>query len=473
MKLQIRETFYSNAPSAQLFGSFMELAVFTSIISILGYDSAIPINIGSPKIYIIIEFISIIIFAFEMILRFLMTYSECKKRKPYSFVMFLISFTTFVDLLSIIPYYMLPYPYRIFILIARILKTTRFSPSIKEMIVGLQEKTFELSTVFFIFVFFVFSASIVMFALESKVNPGINNLFDAVWWSIVTVTTVGYGDIRPVTSIGRVIASVLMILGISGIAVLTGIITTGFTDRLLKLKLNLGGVMEKKISKLTNHYIICGYGRVGKIVAKELERFHKQFVIIESNKDSVQEAIDNGYLTIAGSATDEEVLKKANIQDALGIALVMDSDADNLYTLITAKDENREILAIARANTEDSIKKFIKLGAKTISPYQSSGYDISRMLISPRTAEFVSIIMQSDKTIEMGEFFISKDSQYANKKIKDTDIRSKYNIIIIAITSKNKDTIFNPKADDVIEPKSTLICVGTKEDMEKFEKVVV
>ena len=103
----------------------------------------------------------------------------------------------------------------------------------------------------------------------------------------------------------------------------------------------------------------------------------------------------------------------------------------------------------------------------------SSGYDISRMLISPRTAEFVSIIMQSDKTIEMGEFFISKDSPYANKTIKDTDIRSKYNIIIIAITFQNKETIFNPKADDIIKPKSTLICVGTKEDMEKFEKVIV
>ncbi len=473
MELKIRETLYSTSITSHYFSSFMEFAVFASIISILGYDSAIPINIGSPKIYKVIERITIAIFLIEMLLRFIMLCSECKRKKPYSLIKYFTSYTTLLDILSIIPYDVFPYPYRIIILIARLVKIARFSQSIKEMLATIQEKTFELSTVFFIFVFFLFSASIIMFSLERNINPEINTLFDAFWWSIVTVTTVGYGDIKPATNAGRIVASVLMILGISGIAVLTGIITTGFTDRLLKLKLNIGGVMEKKIAKLTNHYIICGYGRVGKIVAKELDRFHKQFVIIESNKDRVHEAVETNYLTITGSATDEEILKKANIKEAAGIALVMDSDADNLYALITAKDENREILAIARANTEDSIKKFIKLGAKTISPYQSSGYDISRMLISPRTAEFVSIIMQSDKTIEMGEFFISKDSPYANKKIKDTNIRSEYNIIIIAITSQNKETIFNPKADDTIKPKSTLICVGTKEDMEKFEKVVV
>jgi voltage-gated potassium channel len=473
MELKIREYCYSNSLSSQYFNSLMELVVFISIISILGYDSAIPINIGSPKFYKFLEFITIIIFAVEMALRFVMTFRECKKRKPYSFIKYITSYITLLDILSIIPYYTFPYPYRVIVLIARILKLARFSQSIKEMLFSIQEKTFELSTVFFIFVFFVFGASIVMFSLENKVNPGINTLFDAFWWSIVTVTTVGYGDIKPVTSSGRIIASILMVLGISGIAILTGIITTGFTDRLLKLKLNLGGVMEKKIAKLSNHYIICGYGRVGKVVASELERFHKQFVIIEEDKDAVKEAIDHEYLTITGSATNEEILKKAKIKEAMGIALVMNSDADNLYTLITAKDENREILAIARANTEESIKKFVKLGAKTISPYQSSGYDISRMLISPRTAEFVSIIMQSDKTIEMGEFFITKDSPYANKKIKDTDIRSKYNLIIIAITEKGKETIFNPKAEDIITPKSTLICVGTKEDMEQLEKIML
>ncbi len=473
MKLRIKDNFYSSSLSSQYFNSFMELTIFASIISILGYDSAIPINIGSPKVYKIIELVTILIFMFETILRFLNTFCQCKRKKPYAVIKFLSSYITLVDLISMIPYFSLPYPYRIIILISRILKIARFSNSAKELIASIREKAFELSTVFFIFIFFLFGAAITMFALEHNVNPKINNLFDAFWWSIVTVTTVGYGDIKPVTSAGRIIASILMVLGISGIAVLTGIVTAGFTDRLLKLKLNIGGVMEKRISKLSNHYIICGFGRVGKIVAKELERFNKQFVVIEENKEAAQEAIDNNYLTITGSATDEEVLKKAKIETALGIALVMNSDADNLYALITAKDENREILAIARANTEESIKKFVKLGAKTISPYQSSGYDISRMLISPRTAEFVSIIMQSDKTIEMGEFFISKTSPYADMKIKDTDIRSKYNIIIIAIASKDKDTIFNPKADDIIKPKSTLICVGTKEDMERFEKVVL
>ncbi len=473
MKIDIRETFYGESHTASYFNAFMEIVILSSIISILGYDKAIPIYIGSPRIYRLIEIVTIFIFLFEMIMRFFMVFEECKKRKPYAFVKYFYSFDTVVDILSVIPYYVFPYPYRILILVARILKMAKFNRSIKELAYSIKEKAFELSTVFFLFTFLVLAAAIVMFVLERKVNPNIHNLFDAIWWSIVTVTTVGYGDIRPVTAAGKIVASFLMIMGITSIAIITGVVTTGFTDRLLKLKLNFGGVMEKKIAKLKNHYIICGYGRVGKIVAKELEKFRKPFVIIEEDAEKVQEAINNNYLAIKGSATDEEVLKQANIENATGIALVMDSDADNLYSLITAKDENRDILAIARSNTEESIKKFIKLGAKTVSPYQSSGYDISRMLISPRTAEFVSIVMQSDKTIEMGEFYISKNSPYANKKIRETDIRSKYNIIIIAIAKKAQETVFNPKADDVIEEGSTLICVGTKEYMEEFEKVIL
>ncbi len=470
--MKIRETFYSNSTPSRYFNLFMEFVIFLSIISILGYDKAIPIYIGSPRIYRVVEIATIFIFLLEMALRFLMTYKECKKRKLYSLVKYIMSFATAADILSVIPYYFFPYPYRIIILIARIGKISRFSESIKEMIMTINEKAFELSTVFFIYIFFVFAASITMFSLEHKVNPQLHNLFDAFWWSIVTITTVGYGDIRPVTDIGKAVASFLMILGISIIALITGIVTTGFTDRLLKLKLNLGGTMDRKIEKLRNHYIICGYGRVGKVVAKEFARYHKTFVIIESDKDKVQEAIDNNYLVINGNATDEEILKKANVKEAAGIALVMNSDADNLYSLITAKDENKEILAIARANTESSVKKFIKLGAKTISPYQSSGYNISRMLISPRTAEFVSIVMQSDQTIEMGEFYISSHSPYANKKIMETDIRSNFNIIIIAIVTKSQDTIFNPTGTCTIEAGSTIICVGTKESMEKFEKVI-
>ncbi len=470
--MDIRETFYSNSSSSRYFNIFMELTILASIISVMGYDQAIPINIGSPRVYRWIELVAIFVFLFEMILRFIMMIESCKGPRYRVLGRYLFSFATLIDLFSVIPYFLLPYPYRVVVLLARILKVARFNSSMREMGIAIQEKAFELSTVFLVFIFFVFAASIIMFVVEHRVNPHIKTLFDAFWWSIVTVTTVGYGDVTPVTPEGKIVASFLMVIGISSIAILTGVVTTGFTDRLLKMKLNFGGVMEKKIAKLTGHFIICGFGRVGKIVARELEKAHKPFVIIDENQERVQEAIESGYLVIKGSATEEEVLKKANVAEAKGIALVMDSDADNLYALITAKDENKEILAVARANSEESIKKFIKLGAKTISPYQSSGYDISRMLISPRTAEFVSIIMQADKTIEMGEFYISKDSIYANKRIRDTDIRSKYNIIIIAIITKDQDTIFNPKANQIIEPGSTLICVGTKEDMEKLEKVI-
>ncbi|WP_035588804.1 NAD-binding protein [Hippea jasoniae] len=470
-KFDIRATFFSGSTISKIYSFFMQFITALSLIAIIGYDKAIPINLGMPQIYKKIEILTIFFFLADLAIKGVMSYEE-KDQQKHSIARFVFHPLRIADVFAIIPYGFLPYPYRLAILVARIIKGASYSKSIKEVLAGLKEKTFEISTVFIIFTFSILSSSIIIFVAEEGKNPNIKNIFDALWWSIVTFTTVGYGDITPQTTIGRVVASFLMIMGISGIALLTGIISSAFTDRILKLKLSMEEIMEKKIKNLTNHFIICGYGRVGKVVAKEMERFKKPFVVVEENQERAKEAINEGYLTIIGSATDEEVLKKARVKEAQGIALVMDTDADNLYALITAKDENRNILAVARANSEDSVKKFIKLGAKTISPYQSSGYDISRMLISPRTAEFVSIVMQSDRTIEMGEFYITKDSPYAGKKIKDTDIRSNYNLIIIAIISKNKETIFNPKANDIIEVGSTLICVGTKEDMERFQEAI-
>ncbi|AEA33551.1 potassium channel family protein [Hippea maritima] len=492
-EIDIQKTFYGSSKSAKLYRFSMQITTAISLLAIVGYDNAIPIYIGSPKIYKILEIITIFAFTFDFILKTILAFEKAnQKKKPQvrlkiplfiqkkqasnskaaCIISYFLSAGTIANILAIIPYDYLPYPYRILILIARILKGASFSKSVQELTEGLKEKAFEISIVFVIFFFIIMGSSIVMLIAEGHRNPNIRSIFDAIWWSIVTFTTVGYGDITPITPIGRGVASFLMVMGISGIALLTGIVSSAFTDRILKLKLNTEEIMEKKIEKLSKHFIICGFGRVGKVVAKEMERFKKKFVIIEENPESAREAIENGYLVIIGSATDEEILKKARVKEAQGIALVMDSDADNIYTLITAKDENKNILAVARANSEDSVKKFVKLGAKTISPYQSSGYDISRMLISPKTAELVSIVMQSDTTIEMGEFYITKKSPYAGKKIKETDIRSKYNLIIIAMIGKDKTTKFNPKANDIIEIGSTLICVGTKEDMEKFEQII-
>ena len=449
----------------------MSSVTIISIISTLEYDSAKIVTYKSTLTYEVLESIIVSIFIMEYILKLSAYLKKLDKITTAAIGKFIITPINIVDALSFIPYFSMPYPYRLVILVARIIKLPRFITGIKTILDGLKESLVGVGVFFIILLFIIFSSSIMIFSLEHKVNPHeFQSITDAIWWSIVTITTVGYGDIYPVSTAGRILASIVMIIGISSIAILTSIFSSSFIDNLLqKLKYNREAAMEKSVDKLNNHFIVCGFGRVGKIVAKRLMENNKDFVIIERVENAIQDAQKQGYLTIYGDATDEEILGKAHIDRAQGIALLMESDAKNLYSLITAKDENRNIFAVARANTEESVKKFKKLGAKTISLYSTSADKISRMLIAPAVADFISITFGDEQDIKMDEYFIKNKSKYAGAKIKDTDIRSKFNIIIIAIVSKTGEYVFNPKADNVIDANSTLICIGRKKDMSIFK----
>ena len=470
-KVNLEELFYSGGRTSKLFNIFMSTVTIISIISTLSYDSARIVTYKPTLTYKILESIIISIFIMEYILKLSIYLKKLDKITAAAVGKFIIKPVNIIDVISFIPYFSISYPQRLTILVARIIKLPRFIPGIKTILDGLKESMVGVGIFFIILFFIIFSSSIMIFSIEHNANPHqFKSMADAVWWSIVTITTVGYGDIYPISTAGRILASIVMIIGISSIAILTSIISSSFTDKLLqKLKYNREAVMEKSINKLKNHFVLCGFGRVGKIVAKQLAEHNKNFVIIERTEDAIQHAQEQGYLTIYGDATNEEILAKAHINRAQGIALLMESDAKNLYSLITAKDENKNIFAVVRTNTEESIKKFKKLGAKTISLYQASAAKISQMLITPAVADFISITFGDDQNIEIGECFIKNRSKYAEKKIKDTDIRSKLNIIIIAIVSKTGEYIFNPKADNIIYADSTLICIGKKKDMSTFK----
>ncbi len=462
-KPTLHQVLYSNNITSDVFDIFMSLVIMSSIVLPL-LNKLYMHNL--TDMYHIGRIIYLTIFATEMILN---TISDTKEKNITIFPIFRRP-VFWIDAISLIPYSIIPAPFSNIILIARFLKLKRFHRGLNEWFYILKDRFFELSIFFFTFVLFIIISSILILMAEHSINPQFRNIWDALWWSIVTITTVGYGDIYPITPAGKVIAAFIMITGISSIAILTSIVSTAFINRLIRIKMNTEEVIMNKVRKMNKHFIICGYGRMSEVVSKELSDNGKEFVIIEKNEKTYQNAISKGYLAILGDATEEETLKQANIEKAKAIVLLMDSDATNLYTLIIAREENRNLMAIVRADSKESAKKFSKLGAKVISPYQLSAYSISRMLISPAVAEFISVLKSGDEVIEIGEFLIKPGSKYSNRRIKDTDIRSKYNIIVIKIVLPNKTYIFNPKAEDIIPENSIIVCVGEKENMEKFER---
>ena len=485
--IKVRDILYINKISSYIFSLFMRLVLFVSIVSIMVYKGAkiLGYNIIKP-FFTTIEIFTISVIALEFIINYTTFFAVLIKKKEYSFKAFLnqaLNTLFLANIVAMIPFYVLPYPYTLLVVLARLLQFGRFSKKIMELLNVIKSSFYELTWFFAIFAFFLFVSSISIYMAESPYNPAFRSLFNAFWWSIVTATTVGYGDIVPITQTGKIIASFLMIFGIVSIAMLTSIITSAFTRRIIESKLDKEALVQKKIDELVNHYIICGFGKIASLVAQQLRSNNLSFVIIEKDRDKANEAIKEGYLTINADAADEKVLLQAGIMRAKGLAILTNSDAENLYILISAKELNKEIFSIARVNAreneEEAIKRFKRLGATTISPYHTSATRVARMILAPNAADALFSIAGAKEAIEIDEIRIPKNSPYDGKMIKQTNIRSFYNLMIIALVeeffNKNEQKIekklkFNPSGDDIINSSTILICVGLTQDLQRLKR---
>jgi len=228
----------------------MRLVLFVSIISIMVYKGAKILEYKTIKpFFTTIEIFTISVIIIEFVINYTTFIAVLIKKREFSFKAFLNQFinTLFLaNIIAMIPFYILPYPYTLFVVLARLMQFGRFSKKIQELVNVIKSSFYELTWFFAIFAFFLFASSISIYIAESPYNPAFRSLFNAIWWSIVTATTVGYGDIVPITQTGKIIASFLMIFGIISIAMLTSIITSAFTRRIIESKLNKEAIMQKK-----------------------------------------------------------------------------------------------------------------------------------------------------------------------------------------------------------------------------------
>lgn len=298
------------------------------------------------------------------------------------------------------------------------------------------------------------------------------SLFEAFYFTLQTITTIGFGEPAGMNTPARVFAVVVILTGVStiGYALSFGaqaIVESELISTFGKRK------MFKDISKLNNHYIVCGAGRIGSGVVRDIERSGHDLVVIESDEPLAERMLTQGHLVLMGDATNDEVLKAAGIERAKGLAAAVSSDPDNLYITLTARDLNKNLMIVARANEEFAVERLRKAGAnRVVSPALTGSSRIAQMLLRPAVADFIELATMTERLeLEIEQIQIESGSPFIGRALRDTGIRSDLDVIVIAIKRHDGDMIFNPAADTMIEEQDALVVIGSHHSVDALERM--
>jgi voltage-gated potassium channel len=301
------------------------------------------------------------------------------------------------------------------------------------------------------------------------------SLLDSVYMTIITIFTVGFKEVKELSPQGQVF-TIFVILGGVGVAL--------FTFTKIAEMVYEGGInkfwrrrkMERKLQHVKDHYIICGHGRMGKVVRERLQEEKLPFVVIDNNEKKLAELKETGdCLLIKGDATQEEILMQAGLKKAKALAALLSSDADNLYLVLTARSINPSLFILSKAMDEEAEKKILQVGAnKAVSPYKLSGLKIAQGLIRPTLVDFMDLIIRrKELSLYMEEFVVKKESKIVASNLRESDIRKIANVIVVAVKKPGEDIVFNPSPETKIETDDTLLVLGDEQGITKFENVYI
>lgn len=289
--------------------------------------------------------------------------------------------------------------------------------------------------------------------------------------TVITITTIGFGEIHPLTQEGRVFTLILIVsgLGIVGHTIVAASrwLIEGEVEKVITRRRSM-----KAIEKINNHYVICGFGRMGSFVCHQFHMRGIPFVVVENNPEVQDKISQAGYFLSPGNATEEEILIAAKIKAAKGLVSVLDSDASNVYVVLTARELNPNLEIIARAGEEDAEKKLLRAGAnRVISPYHIGGMRMVMSILKPHVMSFLEMAMDySQLNLELEEVKVAENSIYSGKKLVETDIRKDLNLIIIAIKKSDGQMVFNPGPETKIESQDLLIAMGEKRYLQILDR---
>ncbi|HEX4900289.1 MAG TPA: potassium channel protein [Pyrinomonadaceae bacterium] len=283
-----------------------------------------------------------------------------------------------------------------------------------------------------------------------------------------TVTTVGYGDVAPQTLLGRVFATAFMLAGVG--VVLYALTSTVQSIVQSELLATFGQRRRfRKMSKLKNHFIVCGAGRVGSRLVRSLIEAGEDFVVIETDPDKLTELAESGVATLARDATLEATLREAGVTRARGLAACLPDDADNVYVVLTARDLNPQLHIVARAAEEQAEAKLIRAGAnRVVAPTILGGHRLAVALTKPAVGDFIDSLTVNTLGLVFEQLTVGASSLVAGKKLKDTNIRSELDIVVVSIQRCDGEMVFNPSGEAVIAAGDILIAIGKAESLMKL-----
>jgi voltage-gated potassium channel len=294
---------------------------------------------------------------------------------------------------------------------------------------------------------------------------------DSLYATIQTLTTVGYGDMTPRSVAGRIFASFYMFIGVGAVLyVLTATVQSIVQSEMIA---TFGQRRrQREMSKLHDHFIICGAGRVGSRLIREMQRSNIAFAVIERDAQKVASLIDSGAPVIVADATLEETLRQAGVERARGLAACLPDDAANVYVVLIARDLNHNLHIVARAVEEQAESKLIKAGAnRVVAPTITGSHRMAQALIKPAVADFMDSITAENLDLSFEQMEVAPGSAYAGRKLRYTNILSELNIVIVAIRRRKGEMTFNPGGDAIIDAGDILIAIGRADSLMRMNEI--
>ena len=296
---------------------------------------------------------------------------------------------------------------------------------------------------------------------------------DSFYQIIITLSTVGFQEVNPISKTGRILTAIFIMMGVGGFFLLAA----SFTRMLIEGRLQMllwRRKMQKVINTLKDHFIVCGYGRIGRVVVQEVLRQGHQVVVVEKDPELVQELEKEDILLVSGDATREKNLLSAGLKNARALITALNHEADNVYVALTGRQLMPKLQIIARAEDQKSTQKLEFAGAdRVLAPHVIGGVRMAQMVLRPTVTDFLELAEEAENLeLEMEELSVSEKSDLIGKDLIQSEIRPKFNLIVIAMKKATGQMIFNPQPQTVIHEGDTLVLLGRKEDLGKLEPIL-